>query len=264
MRSCWAAASRPTHWCRCCMLSLEVGQHVLHARVALLILFAGAVGGAICHPWKIWCWAYLVMVAAVGPVLTAFGDCGQLPHQSRTRIVGASVAWRRCSGIGLRLTLVGLFALKSADWSRLFIAHVCAAQRTRPESVSSVAAATISAHAPASFGVYARNVLLVGQNRPWAGWPGALRAMCRPTTTACWATYAVNGGEAAADIPPRLGNVGEPRRPVDSPPDHMSVITVQHAGAMVRWMESVIRNCDYMGVLLQNRCRRCCCTNRTD
>jgi FlaA1/EpsC-like NDP-sugar epimerase len=188
-------------------------------------------------------WVYLSMVTAVLLVLTAFNDYGQLLYQSRTRIVGVSML-ATLFGIGL-LTLV-IFAFKSAEWSRLFVV-----------SYLLLSALGLSAYRLAlrsyfvtrqHMGIYARNVLLVGQKSAVDWMAQYFQSYVSPNEYNLLGQLCVNGDEAVPAVP-CLGHVDELgdlliRRPIQE------VIAVQSSGNG-HWIEGVIQACDYMGVLLR-------------
>ncbi len=188
-------------------------------------------------------WIYLIMLAAALLVLLAFRDYGRLLYQSRMRIIVPSVL-AALSGISL-VTLV-TFALKSAEWSRLFV----------------VSFMVLSAMILCSYrmllrryfllrqrsGVYAKNVILLGQQMALDWMIRYFKKYASPNDYRLLGQLCVNGDDAAADVP-CLGDVTDLGNLLIHHPIH-EVIAIQplRNGA---WIEGAIQACDYMGVLLR-------------
>jgi exopolysaccharide biosynthesis polyprenyl glycosylphosphotransferase len=188
-------------------------------------------------------WIYGVMVVAVLLILMASSDYGRLLTQSRTRIIALSIlaaVW----GTGL-ITLV-MFALKSSEWSRLFV----------------ILYMTLSAFGLSAYrlllrryflmrqkaGAYAKNILLAGQTAAIDWMVKYFEQYVAHDAYHVLGQLCVNR-DRAADGVPCLGQVEDLgdlliRRPIHE------VIAVQPVGNG-EWIEGVIRDCDYIGVLLR-------------
>jgi exopolysaccharide biosynthesis polyprenyl glycosylphosphotransferase len=188
-------------------------------------------------------WIYMIMVSATLLVLMTFSDYGRLLNQSRTRIMGGSVL-ATLFGAGL-ITLV-IFALKDEAWSRLFIASFALLSALGLSLYRLVLRKYFEMRQRA--GLYAKNVLLVGQKSAMDWMVRYFGKYVSPNDYRLLGQLCVNGDVAAADVP-CLGNVDElgdllVHRPIQE------VIAVQPSGNG-KWIEDVIRACDYLGVLLR-------------
>ncbi|MDP1545328.1 MAG: exopolysaccharide biosynthesis polyprenyl glycosylphosphotransferase [Anaerolineales bacterium] len=188
-------------------------------------------------------WIYLTVLAAALLVLLAFPDYGRLLYQSRMRIIVVSVL---AALSGLSLVTMVTFALKGFDASRLFVV-----------SFMLLSALILSAYRlllrryfllRQRSGVYARNVLLVGQKSAIDWMVRYFRKYVSPDDYCLLGQLCANGDDAAADVP-CLGNVTDLGDLLIHHPIH-EVIAIQPLSDGV-WMEGVIKACDYMGVLLR-------------
>ena len=196
-------------------------------------------------------WMFVIMVAAALLVLTAFSNYGRLLNQSRTRIISSSLL-AALFGAGL-ITLV-IFTLKSEEWSRLFVA-----------SYLLLSALGLSAYRlllryyflqRRAAGYYAQNILLIGGGTgvQWlkryfseAVSPGDYRVIGYLATGQSNGQSPDQPNNELGELP--LGQVNElgnllVSRPIDE------VIAV-HPYSDGQWIEAVVRDCDYMGVLLR-------------
>ena len=188
-------------------------------------------------------WIYYITLAAALPVLLAFRDYGRLLYQSRMRIIMLSVL-AALSGISL-VTLV-TFALKSTEWSRLFVV-----------SFMVLSALILSGYRlllrryfllRQRSGVYVKNVLLLGQKSAIDWIVLYFRKYVPPNDYSLLGQLCVNGEDAAADVP-CLGDVTDLGDLLIHHPIH-EVIAIQPL-SNGGWVEGVIQACDYMGVLLR-------------
>jgi len=188
-------------------------------------------------------WIYLIMLAAASLVLRAFRDYGRLLYQSRMRIIVTSVL-AALSGISL-VTLV-TFALKGTEWSRLFVV-----------SFMVLSALILSGYRlllrryfllRQSSGVYAKNVLLLGQHSALEWMIRYFEATISPTEYRLLGQLCVNGNDAAADVP-CLGDVADLGDLLIHYPIH-EVIAIQPA-TEGSWLKKVIEDCDYFRVALR-------------
>ena len=188
-------------------------------------------------------WIYGIMVVAVLLILTASSDYGHLLAQSRIRIIVPSIlaaVW----GTGL-ITLV-MFALKSSEWSRLFVMLYLILSAFGLSAYRLLLRRYFLMRQQA--GVYAKNVLLAGQTAAIDWMVKYFEQYVAQGDYRVLGQLCVNGDSAADDLP-CLGQVEELGNLLIRHPIH-EVIAVQPLGNG-EWMESVIRNCDYMGVLLR-------------
>lgn len=211
----------------------------------LYSLFSPAPLGGQMPPLQDLAWMYFIMLAAVLLVLMAFSDYGRLLSQSRTRIIAAcllAALW----GTGL-VTLV-IFALKSTEWSRLFVVSfmVLSALGLAGYRLLLRSYFLIRQHA----GLYARNVLLVGQRQAIDWMARYFAAAHSANNHHVLGQLCVNGDEIVAGTEvPCLGRVDELGDLLIHHPIH-EVIAVQPLSSG-EWMDGVIRACDYMGVILR-------------
>ena len=189
-------------------------------------------------------WIYLIVLAAALPVLLAFPDYGRLLYQSRMHIILSSVL---AALSGLSLVTMVTFALKSSEWSRLFVV-----------SFMALSALILSAYRlllrhyfllRQRSGVYARNVLLLGQSSAVDWMIRYFEAAISPTEYRLLGQLCQPGEEAAGVNVPRLGDVDDLGDLLIHHPIH-EVIAIQPLSNGV-WVEGVIKACDYMGVLLR-------------
>lgn len=189
-------------------------------------------------------WIYLVILVTALMVLLAFRDYGRLLYQTRMRIIVTSVL---APLAGISLVALVTFALKSAEWSRLFIA-----------SFMLLSALVLSLYRllfrqyfklRQRAGVYAKNVLLVGQHSALNWMIRYFEAYISPTECRLLGQLCPQGEEAAGVNVPCLGDVANLDDLLISRPIH-EVIAIQPMGNS-EWLEGVIQACDYLGVLLR-------------
>ncbi len=203
-------------------------------------------------------WIFLTMAPATLVLLEVLGNHGLLLHQSRTRIVAVSLL---APVVGLSLVTLALFALKSPNWSRLFVF-----------SFTLLSGFLLSLYRLAlrryflgrqAAGYYAKNVLLIGLPAS-IGWMAQYFSESVATTDHRLLGYLrvcpdqgppvppANGDRQGdgivADLTP-LGNVQElgdllVRHPIQE-------VVAVHPVAGGEWIERVIRECDSMGVMLR-------------
>jgi exopolysaccharide biosynthesis polyprenyl glycosylphosphotransferase len=203
-----------------------------------------------------WLWVFLVMAPATLLILEALGNYGPLLFQSRTRIVAGSFVAPLAS---LSLVTLVLFALKHPDWSRLFTFSFTFLSGVGLGLYRLVLRGYFQ-HRRAA-GYYAKNILLVGLPAS-LGWMAQYFAEQVPTTDYRLLGYlcvcsdqvppripSVNEGDAGRVRLKSLGNVEELGSLLISRPIH-EVIAI-HPAAGGTWIEQVIRDCDYMSVLLR-------------
>jgi len=186
----------------------------------------------------------LVIVSAVGVlVLVAMRTHRNLLEQSVTWIVLTSVI---APIAGLSLVTQILFVLKNPDWSRLFIYSFTAL------SIVNVAAYRLLFRAYFTrrkrLGVYARNLLLVGQDSAVA----RLNAQAAPMVAG--GQYKVRGfldltGETKSDDEldvPHLGSVSQLKSIlIHRPIDEVILVQPRFGGP---WLEQIVHDCDDLGV----------------
>jgi len=196
-------------------------------------------------------WILIAMTPVVLVVLGLTGNHGSLLQQSRMRVV---IGCLLAPFVGLGVVTLILFALKNTEWSRLFIF-----------SLTLVSAAVLCLYRlllrlyfkrRQAAGYYAKNVLLIGRI-------DSIRWMTRyfgeniPTTVYRVVGYlrtsdarADTKDGAAADLGVRAWGVVERlgdlliTRPIHE------VIAI-HPTEGGKWIEQVVRDCDYTGVLLR-------------
>jgi exopolysaccharide biosynthesis polyprenyl glycosylphosphotransferase len=196
-------------------------------------------------------WMYLIMAVAAVLVLTAFGDYGRLLYQSRARIViGSGLA----ALFGAGLITLAIFALKSSDWSRLFVASYLLLSALGLSAYRLLLRCYFLMRQHA--GIYAKNVLVIGQTRAVIWITQYFERSVSPNDYRLLGYLLPrNGGQsgvaaaAQAFDPPRLGEVAELGDLLISRPIH-EVIAIQ-PGSSGEWIEGVIHTCDYLGVLLR-------------
>lgn len=200
-------------------------------------------------------WVFLIIAPTTLMVLGMLGNHGPLLYQSRTHIAVGSMLSPMA---GLSLVALVLFALKSPDWSRLLTfsftglggVGLCLYRLVLRRYFLFRQAA----------GYYAKNVLLVGLP-PALEWMahyfaedvpaveyrliGYLRA--RPDQPPPNHSNGKNGA-TVADLTP-LGDVEALGDLLINRPVH-EVIAI-HPASGGKWIEQVIRDCDYFGVLLR-------------
>ncbi len=203
-------------------------------------------------------WMLLIMTPAALITLTFFGAHGSLLRLSRTRIVTAGIL---APLAGLSLIALVLFALKSRDWSRLFVFSFMALSAVGLGGYRLVLRRYFQRRQAA--GYYAKNVLLVGltsalewmacyfaENVPSADY----RLIGYLTVDSAQPTLSphCNG---KSDIPPhpvrvdRLGHVDDLGHLLIRRPVHEVIVIQSLSGG--EWIQRVIQVCDYLGVLLR-------------
>ncbi len=201
-------------------------------------------------------WILLLMAPVTLVTLAVLGNQASLLAQSRSRIIIGSLL---SPLTGLGLVALALFALKRPDWSRLFVfsfallsgASLCLYRLLLRRYFTLRQAA----------GCYARNVLLVGLPSG-VEWLAGHFARNVPATdyrllgylAVCPDAPPANPGcagdaEGSENQVPSLGRVDQLRDLLIHRPIH-EVIAIQPA-ANGAWIQQVIEDCDYFGILLR-------------
>ena len=189
-------------------------------------------------------WIYLITLVAALTVLLAFRDYGRLLYQSRMRIIMSSVL-AALSGISL-VTMV-TFALKSYEWSRLFVVSFMLLNALILSGYRLLLRRYFLLRQRS--GIYARNVLLLGGRSALDWMIRYFEGTISPTEYRLLGQLCPQGEEAAGVNVPRLGDVTDLGGLLIHHPIH-EVIAIQPLRDGV-WIEGVIQACDYMGVLLR-------------
>jgi len=196
-------------------------------------------------------WIYVTMALAALVVLTAVGSHGLLLTRSRTRIVLDSFL---AALVGVSLVALVLFAVKSPYWSRLFIFSFGIFGAIGLSIYRLVLRHYFDIRNKA--GYYAKNVLLIGSPAAIA-WMTSYFAESVPTTEYRLLGYLLVDGPVVriGKLVPEmveiacLGEAGELGDLLIHRPIH-EVIAVD-SSQNGNWIEKVVQDCDYLGVLLR-------------
>ena len=189
-------------------------------------------------------WIYLIVLAVTLLVLLMFRDYGRLMHQSRTRIIVPSML---APLAGISLVALVSFALKSAEWSRLFVALfmllsglILSGYRLLLRHVFLLRKRS---------GVYARNVVLMGAHSGLDWMIRYFQESISPQEFRLLGQLCLPGEAAVGGNVPCLGNVLELGDLLIHRPIH-EVIAIQPMTESA-WIEDAIQACEAMGVLLR-------------
>jgi len=189
-------------------------------------------------------WIFLIVALVTLLIFLSYNDYGRLVYQSRTRVIIMSI-FAPLAGISL-IALIS-FALKSYEWSRLFLGLFFLSSAFVLTSYKLLLRSYFLMRKRA--GYYANNVIVVGQKKGLEWMINYFERHISPEDSRLIGQLSTVRNEEVNKKIPYLGDVSDLRNILINLPIH-EVIVVQPSNNSV-WIEEVVKTCDYLGVLLQ-------------